>query len=72
MITGQQIQRARKSLGWTQKELAAKAKVPLSVVVRAENSPGEPLVKIAHGDALLTTLRAAGAVLPLADERSEL
>lgn len=59
-MTGRQIQEARKALRWTQKALATKAAVPLSIVVRAENSPDEPLIKIAHGEALLAVLRAAG------------
>lgn len=71
MITGRQIREARQSLQWSQKELARKAKVSLSVVVRAENSPGEPLVKIVQGKALLAALRAAGANLPPDDQGSD-
>lgn len=63
MTTGQQIRFTRRALGWSQKELAAKANVSLSVVVRAENSPNEPLVKIVHGNALYAALCTVGAVL---------
>lgn len=67
MTTGRQIREARTSLKWTQKVLAAQAQVPLSIVVRAENSPDEPLVKIFRGEILLAVLRAAGANLPVGD-----
>ncbi|MGH1589007.1 helix-turn-helix domain-containing protein [Methylobacterium phyllosphaerae] len=67
MITGQQIRAARTSLGWEPKALAIRAKVPLSVVLRAEGSPGEPLVTIAQLNALMQALRAAGASFPPAD-----
>jgi hypothetical protein len=64
LITGPQIQAARLSLRWGPTELAKRAKVPLSVVQRAENSPGEPAVTIAQLNALMQTLRAAGAGFP--------
>lgn len=68
MITGQHIREARRSLLWVQKELARNAKVPLSVVVRAENSSGEPMVTIAQLNALLQVLRTAGASFPPPDD----
>lgn len=71
MITGRQIREARKSLGWTQRELALKAKVTISVVVRAENSPGEPVIKIVKGNVLLSVLRAAGVNLPADNEATD-
>jgi transcriptional regulator with XRE-family HTH domain len=71
MTTGQQIRNARRSVGWSQRELAAKAHVSLSVVVRAENSPNELLIKIGHGNALFAALNAAGAVLSADDKGSE-
>lgn len=71
MITGRQIREARKSLGWTQRELALKAKVTISVVVRAENSPGEPVIKIVKGNVLLSVLRAAGVNLPVDNEATD-
>jgi predicted transcriptional regulator len=67
MITGSQLFKARISIGWTPAELAKRAKVPLTVVARAEGSPGEPMVTISRLDAMLQTLRAAGAYFPPAD-----
>lgn len=61
MITGSQIAAARASIRWGPKELAKRAKVPLSVVERAESSSGEPTVTIAQLNALMQALRAGGA-----------
>lgn len=61
MITGPQILAARLSLRWAPTELAKRAKVPVSVVTRAESSPGEPAITIAQLNALMQALRAAGA-----------
>jgi hypothetical protein len=61
MTTGPQIAAARASLRWGPVELAKRAKVPLSVVTRAESSPGEPAVTIAQVNALMQALHAAGA-----------
>ena len=44
MITGATIQAAREALGWSQSRLATKARMPLKTVMRAESSPGEPVV----------------------------
>ena len=60
MITGAQIEAARKLLRWPPSTLAAKAKLPISVISRAEKSTGEPVISITQLDALLRTLRAAG------------
>ncbi|MGU3664563.1 helix-turn-helix domain-containing protein [Methylobacterium sp. A49B] len=67
MITGSHLFKARISIGWTPAELAKRAKVPLSVVARAEGSPGEPVVTISQLDAMLEALRAAGAYFPPTD-----
>lgn len=67
MITGPQLLAARMSIRLSPAELAKRAKVPLTVVARAEGSPGEPAVTIAHLNALMQTLRAAGASFPPAD-----
>ena len=67
MITGPQLQAARVALKWRQQVLATRAKVPLSVVERAECSPGEPTVTIAQLNALMQTLRAAGASFSTTD-----
>ena len=64
MVTGSQIRVARILLGWEPARLAEKAKVPVSVVMRAEKSAGEPVVTIAQLDALLKALRRAGAEFP--------
>ena len=67
MITGPQIRAARLSVNWSPTELAKRAKVPLSVVTRAESSPDEPAVTIAQLNALMQTLHFAGASVPSAD-----
>lgn len=64
MITGPQILAARLSLNWSPTELAKRAKVSLTVVQRAESSPGEPVITVAQLNALTQTMRAAGASLP--------
>jgi transcriptional regulator with XRE-family HTH domain len=64
MITGSQLLAARMSIRLSPAELAKRAKVPLSVVARAESSPGEPAITIAQLNALMQTLRAAGASFP--------
>ena len=67
MITGIQIRAARILLGWEPGTLARKAKVPIGVVLCAENSPGEPVVTIVQLNALMATLHAAGATFPPTD-----
>ena len=60
MITGAQIVAARELLQWAQTDLARKAKLRPSVIMRAEASPSEPVITVAQMDALLRTLKAAG------------
>ena len=67
MITGPQLRAVRFSIGWEPKTLAGRAKVPLSVVMRAESSSGEPMFTIVQLNALLQALRSAGTSFPLAD-----
>jgi len=67
VITGPQLLAARISIRWSPGELSKRAKVPVSVVARAEGSPGEPAVTIAQLNALMRALRAAGASFPPAD-----
>ena len=67
MITGPQLLAARFSIRLAPAELAKRAKVPVSVVARAEGSPGEPAITIAQLNALMQVLRAAGASFPPAD-----
>jgi ribosome-binding protein aMBF1 (putative translation factor) len=71
VIIGQHLRAARGSLGWRPRTLASKAKVPLSVVERAESSPGEPAVTITQLNALMRALRAAGASFPPADPNTD-
>lgn len=67
VITGSQLLAARLSLRWAPTDLAKRAKVPVSVVSRAESSPGEPAITIVQLNALMQVLRAAGASFPPAD-----
>ena len=67
MITGPQLRAVRFSIGWEPEILAVRAKVPRSVVMRAESSAGEPMITIAQLNALMQALRSAGASLPPAD-----
>ena len=67
MITGLQLRAARLPLGWVPADLARRAKAPLSVVTRAESSPDEPAITIAQLNALMQTLRSAGASFSPAD-----
>ena len=60
MVTGAQIVAARDLLQWAQSDLAKKAKLRPSVIMRAEASLGEPVITITQRDALLRTLKAAG------------
>lgn len=63
MITSWQIWTARKSLGWSQKDLAVAAKVPVNVVARAENSVDELRITSVQRSALIATLQTAGAIM---------
>ncbi|RYY18205.1 MAG: hypothetical protein EON55_00070 [Alphaproteobacteria bacterium] len=60
MITGTQIAAARRLLEWEQDKLAKKAKLPVTVIKRAELSLSEPVITITQLDILLRTLKAAG------------
>lgn len=71
MITGPQLVAARVSIRMSPARLAERAKVPLSVVARAEGSPGEPAVTIAQLNALMQALRSAGASFPPADPQTD-
>ena len=64
MITGPQLLAARISIHLGPAELAKRAKVPLTVLARAEGSPGEPAITIAQLNAIMQALRAAGASFP--------
>ena len=71
MITGPQLRAARMSIGLDPRDLAKRAKVPLSVVMRAEGSSGEPVITIAQLNALMQVLRTAGASFPPADPAAD-
>lgn len=71
MVTGSQIRVARVLLGWEPTRLVEKAKVPISVVLRAEKSAGEPVVTVAQRTALLAAFRKAGAELPSASDQDQ-
>lgn len=70
-MTGPQILAARLSLRWGPTDLAKRAKVPVSVVTRAEGSRGEPAITIAQLNALIQALRASGASFTPADPAPE-
>jgi transcriptional regulator with XRE-family HTH domain len=58
MITGAQCRAARSFLGWSVKELAAKARVSPNTIVRLENGKGTTIA--ATQVVLKQTLEAAG------------
>lgn len=60
MITGAQFAAARELLNWTPDRLAKRAKLPVTVINRAELSSGEPNITITQLDVLLRTLKVAG------------
>ncbi len=59
-ITGGQIRAARGFLQWTAADLAAKAKLGLSTVRRAEDAIGIPPLTAANLEMIRRTLEAAG------------
>ena len=67
VTTGPQLRPSWVALGWSPKRLAEHAKVPVSVVLRAESSPDDPAVTIAQLNALMQALRAASASFPAAE-----
>ena len=60
MISGGQVRAARALLGWSAKELARKANVGISTVLRIENAAGPPNVQVSNLAAIQATLEAAG------------
>jgi hypothetical protein len=63
MITGAQIRAARAMVRWSPMELAAKAKVPIEPIRRAERSDGEATLMSEHESAIKAALEAAGVRL---------
>jgi transcriptional regulator with XRE-family HTH domain len=62
MLVGRQIRAARGLLGWTAQELANRAGVGLSTVLRAERAGGVPRMHTASLDAIQLVLEQAGIV----------
>jgi ribosome-binding protein aMBF1 (putative translation factor) len=62
-ITGAQIREARQLLDWQPRDLAKRAKVQISTIERAEASEGEPVITIAHRNAIQSVLESAGIEL---------
>ena len=60
MITGAQIRAARAMVRWTPMELAAKSRVPIEPIRRAERSDGEAILTSEHESAIRAAFEAAG------------
>jgi len=60
MITGARIREARLLLGLEASALAKRAKLPSSVISRAESIDGEPTITIAQARAIQHALEKAG------------
>jgi transcriptional regulator with XRE-family HTH domain len=60
VITGAQIREARRLLGWSADRLAARSKVPLGSVERAELIDGQPRVPSPHLEEIQKAFEAAG------------
>jgi hypothetical protein len=56
VITGAQIRQARRLLNWRISELATRARVPASLIERAERADGVALITLAHEAALRLAL----------------
>ena len=60
MITSGQIKAARALVGWTARDLAAKAEIGFSTLIRLESADGVPAGNIKTIDAVKKSLEAAG------------
>lgn len=60
MITGGQIKAARALVGWTARDLAAKAEIGFSTLIRLESADGVPSGNIKTIDAVKKALEEAG------------
>ena len=60
MITSGQIKAARSLLGWTARELAAKADLGFSTLIRLEATEGVPSSHVKTLEAIIKTLQTAG------------
>jgi transcriptional regulator with XRE-family HTH domain len=62
MITGPQIRRARRLIGWTVSALANTASVSAAIVERAEQSSGVPSITLAQAQRIQLACEEAGIV----------
>ena len=60
MITSGQIKAARALIGWTARDLAAKAEIGFSTLIRLESADGMPSGNIKTIDAVKKALEDAG------------
>jgi transcriptional regulator with XRE-family HTH domain len=60
LITSGQIKAARALVGWTARDLAAKAEIGFSTLIRLESADGVPAGNIKTIDAVKKSLEAAG------------
>ena len=60
MITSGQIKAARALVGWTARDLAAKAEIGFSTLIRLESADGVPAGNIKTIDAVKKALEEAG------------
>lgn len=60
MITSGQIKAARALVGWTARDLAAKAEIGFSTLIRLESADGVPAGNIKTIDAVKKALEDAG------------
>lgn len=60
MITSGQIKAARSLLGWTARELAIKAEIGFSTLIRLEGAEGVPASHVKTLDAIIKALEHGG------------
>ena len=60
MITSSQIKAARSLLGWTARDLAAKADIGFSTLIRLEATDGVPSSHVKTLEAIINALETAG------------
>ena len=63
MLTGPQLKAARALLRWTAAELAARSKVSLPTIKRAEGRDGDTAMTAANTEAVIRALREGGVEL---------
>ncbi len=60
MITSSQIKAARSLLGWTARELAAKADIGFSTLIRLEATEGVPSSHVKTLESIMKVLESSG------------